>query len=157
MNRPGSYFTSGGSALGWGINAAIGAKLADQEAEIITLVGDGCYQFGVPSSAYWAASTYKTPHLTIIYNNGGWNSPKLSTTWVHPGGKAAETDAYWVSMSAGARLADIAAASGDVAPFRVEAADDLRPTLQSALESVRAGRTAVVEVMLAGISGQILA
>jgi acetolactate synthase-1/2/3 large subunit len=90
MSRPGSYFSSGGSGLGWGLNAAIGAKLADPEAEVISLVGDGCYQFGVPSSAYWVAATYGAPHLTIIYNNGGWNSPKLSTSWVHPQGKAAQ-------------------------------------------------------------------
>jgi acetolactate synthase I/II/III large subunit len=156
MNRPGSYFTSGGSALGWGINAAIGAKLADPEAEVITLVGDGCFQFGVPGSAYWAAATYRTPHLTIIYNNGGWNSPKLSTNWVHPEGKAAQTDAYWVTMSAGAHLAGIAAASGDVAAFTVSEPAALKATLQSALESVRAGRAAVVDVLIDRISNQVL-
>src|SRR5262249_39231365 len=156
MNRPGSYFTSGGSALGWGIKAAIGAKLADPAAEVICLAGDGCYQFGVPSSAYWVASTYKTPYLTIIYNNGGWNSPKLSTKWVHPEGKAAQADAFWVTMSAGARLAEIAAASGDVAAFKVTAPNELRKTLQYALASVRAGRSAVVDVAIKPISGQVL-
>jgi acetolactate synthase-1/2/3 large subunit len=155
-NRPGSYFTSGGSALGWGINAAIGAKLADPEAEVIALVGDGCYQFGVPSSAYWAAATYHTPHLTIIYNNGGWNSPKLSTTWVHPEGGAARSDSFWVTMSAGARLAEIAASSGDVVAFRVAARDELRPILQSALQTVRSGRPAVVDVAMDPISSQVL-
>jgi acetolactate synthase-1/2/3 large subunit len=119
-------------------------------------VGDGCYQFGVPGSAYWAAATYRTPHLTIIYNNGGWNSPKLSTNWVHPEGKAAQTDAYWVTMSAGAHLAGIAAASGDVAAFRVTEPAVLNQTLQSALESVRAGRAAVVDVLIDRISNQVL-
>src|SRR5262249_28009848 len=156
MNRPGSYFASGGSGLGWGINAAIGAKLANPEAEVISLVGDGSYQFGVPSSAYWTASTYHTTHLTIIYNNGGWHSPKLSTLWVHPDGVAAQADAYWVTMNAGARLADVAAASGDVAAFTVRESNDLRPTLQAALEVVRGGRSAVVDVVLPPISSQTL-
>jgi acetolactate synthase-1/2/3 large subunit len=71
LTRPGSSFTSGGSGLGWGVNAAIGAKLADPRAEVIALIGDGCFLFGAPGSAYWVSGTYRTPFLTIIYNNGG--------------------------------------------------------------------------------------
>jgi len=156
MNRPGSYFTSGGSGLGFAINAAIGAKLADQGAEVIALVGDGSYQFGVPSSTYWVASTYRTPFLTIIYNNGGWYSPKLSATWVHPEGEAVETDAFWVNMTAGARLGDIAAACGETASFRVRERGSLRGILESALQEVRSGRSAVVDVVITPMSGQVL-
>ena len=156
LNRPGSYFASGGSSLGWGINAAIGAKLADPDAEVITLVGDGCYVFGVPSSAYWIAGTYSTPHLTIIYNNGGWCSPKLSTLGVHPEGKAHQDDAYWVTVGRGARLADIAAATGGAEAFQVQDRTALKSTLAQALQTVRAGRSAVVDVTLATISDQVL-
>jgi acetolactate synthase-1/2/3 large subunit len=156
MKRPGSYFTSGGSGLGWGINAAIGLKLAEPGAEVIALVGDGSYQFGVPSSAYWAASTYRTPFLTIIYNNGGWYSPKLSANWVHPEGQATQSDAFWVNMTAGARLSEIAAACGDTAAFRVTDRGVLRETLKTALQEVRSGRGAVVDVAITPISGQVL-
>jgi acetolactate synthase-1/2/3 large subunit len=156
MSRTGSYFTSGGSGLGFAINAAIGAKLANPGAEVIALVGDGSYQFGVPSSTYWAASTYRTPFLTIIYNNGGWYSPKLSATWVHPEGEAVETDAFWVNMTAGTRLSEIAAASGEAAAFRVVERGALRGTLQSALKEVRSGRCAVVDVAITPMSAQVL-
>jgi acetolactate synthase-1/2/3 large subunit len=156
MRRPGSFFASGGAGLGWGINAATGAKLAKPDAEVIAVVGDGCYLFGVPSSAYWVASTYKTPHLTVVYNNGGWHSPKLSTLWVHPEGTANRNDTFWVTMGAGARLADIAAAAGDVEAHRVVEREQLKPTLAAAMQTVRAGRPAVVEVAIAPISGQIL-
>ncbi len=156
MRRPGSFFASGGAGLGWGVNAAIGAKLAKPDAEIIAVVGDGCYLFGVPSSAYWVASTYKTPHLTVVYNNGGWHSPKLSTLWVHPDGTAKRNDTFWVTMGAGARLADIAAAAGDVEAHRVSERAKLKPTLARALETVRVGRCAVVEVAIAPISRQVL-
>ena len=97
------------------------------------------------------------PHLTIIYNNGGWNSPKLSTSWVHPEGKAVQTGAFWVTINKDARLAEIAAASGDVAAFRVTEPAALTETLQSALQSVRQGRSAVVDVVIAPISDQLLA
>lgn len=156
-DRPGTYFASGGAGLGWGINAAIGAKLAKPDAEIIALVGDGCYIFGVPSSAYWVASTYKTPMLTIIYNNGGWHSPKLSTLWVHPNGMAKRNDNYWVTIGSGSRLADIAAAAAtDVAAFTVDDRESLKNALAEAMSVVRAGRSAVVDVRIAPISAQVL-
>lgn len=156
LNRPGTFFHSGGSGLGFGINGAIGAKLADPEAEIIVLAGDGCYLFGVPSSAYWVARTYRTPFLTVIYNNGGWHSPKLSTQWVHPHGEAQQNDTFWVTMGAGARLADIAAAAGEAEAHRVTSRETLKATLRRALETVRGGRCAVVDVAIAPISRQVL-
>jgi acetolactate synthase I/II/III large subunit len=156
MKRPGSFFASGGSGLGWCTNAAIGAKLAEPEAEVIALVGDGCYLFGVPSSTYWVAGTYETPTLTVIYNNGGWHSPKVSTNLVHPAGVANGEDTYWVAAGAGARLADIAAATGGAVAFRVAERNALQEVLGEAMATVRGGRTAVVEVMLAPITKQAL-
>jgi acetolactate synthase-1/2/3 large subunit len=156
LNRPGSYYNSGGAGLGWCINACIGLKLAQPEAEVIALVGDGCYMFGVPSSAYWVANTYRTPFLTIIYNNGGWNAPKYSTLGVHPDGTAKQNDTYWVTVGSGARFADIAAAAGNAEPFRVTAREELRGTLKRALQAVRDGRSAVVDVAIQRISSQVL-
>jgi len=156
MRTPGNYCGMGGAGLGWGINAAIGAKLARPDATVITLTGDGCYLFGVPSSAYWVAGTYRTPHLTIIYNNGGWHSPRLSTGWVHPDGAATRHDAFWVTIGKGARLADLAAATGGADAFRVTDRQDLRPVLDRALATVRSGRSAVVDVLLNSVSEQVL-
>jgi acetolactate synthase-1/2/3 large subunit len=156
LNKPGSYYNSGGAGLGWGINASIGLKLAQPDAEVIALVGDGCYMFGVPSSAYWVANTYRTPFLTIVYNNGGWNAPKYSTLGVHPDGIAKQNDTYWVTVGSGARFADIAAAAGNAEPFRVTAREELRESLRRALQTVRNGRSAVVDVVVQGISSQVL-
>jgi len=156
LKRPGSYFASGGSGLGWGVNAAIGAKLADPQAEVIALIGDGCYLFGVPGSAYWVSGTYRVPFLTIIYNNGGWHAPKLSTTWVHPEGASSKNDTYWVTIGAGARLADLAKATGGADAFRVTELSSLKDTLQQAMQLVREGRSVVVDVTIAPISGQVL-
>jgi len=156
LTRPGSFFHSGGIGLGWGINAAIGAKLAAPDAEVIALIGDGCYFFGVPSSAYWVAGTYATPYLTIIYNNGGWNSPKLSTLGVHPDGYARQHDRFWITVGSGARLADIAAATGGAEAYQVSDRHKLRETLREALETVRRGRCAVVDVAITRVSAQVL-
>lgn len=61
-----ALLTSGGSSLGWGLGAAIGAILAGQADEryakdLVTLiVGDGSFIFGVPSAAFWMARRYET-------------------------------------------------------------------------------------------------
>jgi len=156
MRRPGSYYANGGSGLGWSINAAIGLKLAQPDAEVITVVGDGSYVFGVPSSAYWVAETYGAPQLTLIFNNGGWNAPKVSTLLVHPEGTAKRNDKYWITVGARARLADVAAAASGAASFRVSEHSKLKATLEEALAIVRGGRSAVVDVVLPPTSAQVL-
>lgn len=156
MRRPGSYYANGGSGLGWSINAAIGVKLAQPDADVITVVGDGSYVFGVPTSTYWVAETYEAPQLTLIFNNGGWNAPKVSTLLVHPEGTAKRQDRFWTTVGARARLADVAAAAGGAATFRVSEHAQLQSTLEQALAIVRGGRSAVVDMVLPSTSTQVL-
>lgn len=156
MRRPGSYFANGGSGLGWSINAAIGIKLAEPKADVITIVGDGSYVFGVPSSTYWVAAAYQVPQLTIVINNGGWNAPKASTLLVHPHGRALKSDQFWITSTRNSRLADIAAAAGGAQAFRVSNFSELASTLKQAIKTVRQGKTCVVEVMTLPISAQVL-
>ncbi|KAJ3513443.1 hypothetical protein NLJ89_g2940 [Agrocybe chaxingu] len=80
---PGNMISSGGSSLGWALAAAVGAGLGSKTLGaggtgagpydlIVAVVGDGSFMFG--------------PFLTVILNNGGWHSPKLSMLGVHPAG-----------------------------------------------------------------------
>ena len=156
MKQPGSFFANGGSGLGWGINAAIGLKLARPKADVITVTGDGSYIFGVPSSAFWVSQAYDVATLTIINNNSGWNAPKQSTMLVHPDGDSVRRDRFWVTTGRGARFAEIAAAAGGAAAFRVDRLVNLEPTLRDALAIVREGRSAVIDVVTTPISGQVL-
>jgi len=156
MNQPGSYFANGGSGLGWGINAAIGAKLAQPQSEVISFVGDGSFIFGVPSSTYWVGKTYDTPQLTIVVNNRGWNAPKTSTLLVHPKGQAQTHDTYWITTGHESRFADIAQAAGGAKAYRVTHLSKLGSSLQEALSLVRSGQSAVVDVVLPAISKQTL-
>ncbi|KAJ6519084.1 thiamine diphosphate-binding protein [Mycena sanguinolenta] len=63
---PGGQLTSGGSSLGWGLPAAIGAHLgAGKNYElIVSIVGDGSFMFAVPSSVFWIARRYETVRTT---------------------------------------------------------------------------------------------
>ena len=149
MTRPGSMFTSGGGSLGWHGGAAIGAKLAHPEKTVIALTGDGSYMFSVPSSVHWMARRYATPFLTVIYNNGGWKSPRLSTLAVHPGGFASRADDLDMSFHPQSDYAGIAAAAGDAHPETVSDFADLEAALDRCFHAVTVeGRCAVLNVRL---------
>src|SRR5262249_58599702 len=116
VNKPGSLIGSGGGSLGWSGGGAVGAKLASPERTVVSLVGDGTYLFSVPSSVHWMARRYRTPTLTVIYDNRGWRAPKQSTLGVHPAGAAAWADDFHVSFEPEADLPGVAAAAGGAVP-----------------------------------------
>ena len=146
---PGSYLGSGGGSLGWAGGGAVGAKLAaPAERAVVSLVGDGSYLFGVPSSAQWFARRYNAPALTVIYDNRGWAAPKFSTLRVHAQGAAAEADDFPVSFEPEADLPAIAAAAGGAYAATVTDPDELPQILKDALAVVRGGRSAVISVHL---------
>ena len=147
LDRPGSLFASGGGSLGWHGGAAIGAKLARPDATVIALCGDGSYMFSVPSSVHWIARAYGTPFLTVIYNNRGWKSPKLSTLAVHPSGFASRANALDVEFDPPPDYAGIAAAAGGAFARTVRRPEELEAALRDALHAVREeGRCAVLDV-----------
>jgi acetolactate synthase-1/2/3 large subunit len=148
LSRPGSLIGSGGGSLGWAGGGAVGAKPADPERAVVSLVGDGSFLFGVPSSAQWVARRYGTPTLTVIYDNRGWAAPRFSTLQVHPDGAAARAGDFYASLEPAADLAGIARAAGGA--YGVTASDpgELPQVLKDALAVVQGGRSAVVSVQL---------
>jgi len=81
-DRPGSWINCGATGIGWSNGAALGVKMATDDAAVTTdsahkptlicqVVGDGSFMCAAPSSALWVASKYKIPILTIVLNNGG--------------------------------------------------------------------------------------
>jgi len=77
LRHPGTYFgapASGG--LGWGLGAALGAKLASGDKTVICCVGDGSYIFGCPTAAHFVARAYDLPVLFVVFNNRAWNAVK---------------------------------------------------------------------------------
>jgi acetolactate synthase-1/2/3 large subunit len=146
-SRPGSYFLSGGSSLGWHGGAAIGAKLAFPDKTVIALSGDGSYMFSVPSSVHWMARKYETPFLQVIYNNGGWRSPKMSTLAVHPDGYASRANSIGVEFDPAPDHAAIAAAAGGAFARKLERPEDVEGAITEALKVVREEkRCAVLDV-----------
>lgn len=148
-SRPGSYFLSGGSSLGWNGGAAIGAKLASPDKTIIALSGDGSFMFSVPSSVHWMARKYQTPFLQIVYRNGGWRSPKMSALAVHPKGFASRANEIGVEFDPAADYGAIAAAAGGAFARKIERPEEIEEAIAEALRVVREEkRCAVLDVKI---------
>lgn len=145
--RPGSLVTSGGSSLGWHGGAAIGVKLARPDHTVIALTGDGSYLFSIPSVVHWMARRYDTPFLQIIYDNGGWKSPRLSMLALHPDGHGARAADIGVRFDPAPDHAGIAAAAGGAWARTVGRAAELEESLDAALDAVRRERRCAVLVV----------
>jgi acetolactate synthase-1/2/3 large subunit len=77
FTRPGSYFSAPpAGGLGWGLGAALGAKLAAPDRMVICCVGDGAYIFGAPTAAHFVSRAYAVPVLFVVFNNRMWNAVK---------------------------------------------------------------------------------
>jgi acetolactate synthase-1/2/3 large subunit len=153
-SKEGTMFGSGGTSLGWNGGAAFGIKLADPTKMVVTLTGDGSYLFSVPSSVHWMSRRYQAPFLTVIYNNEGWNATKMNLLKRYPDGVAKQTDSYWVNFDQSADLAKIAEAAGGAYARMVTDPMELPEVLQEAMNEVKKGKSAVVDVRLAAISNQ---
>jgi len=147
--RPESLFRSGGSSLGFGLGGALGAKLAAPERTVITLVGDGAFVFGCPIAALWAAKTHQAPFLCIIFNNGLYKAAKQSLQEAYGENSCSERTCTWVGMDIAPSpdYATIARACGCYGE-KVQHPEDIHGALKRALEEVRAGNPAVLDVVV---------
>lgn len=188
-DTPGSMLTSGGSSLGWGIGCCVGAVLGtrnlvdvDERAHdlVVSIVGDGSFVFGVPTSVFWMARRYGTPFLTIILNNGGWKvrhvlplnrtvrtyclvfaqSPKLSMLGVYPHGDGSSQSGARLSVGFGPECPDYSqvavAASAGWAWGRKIPVDASREVVEGVLAEavrmvVKERRCAVIDCVLESI------
>lgn len=92
LDRPGSHFDQAPAGhLGWGLGAAIGAKLAAPDYTVIAAEGDGSYMFCVPTACHFTAQKYQVPFLTVIYNNQAWNASLGTVRELYPEGVAEQT------------------------------------------------------------------
>ena len=149
--RPGSFFASGGSSLGWSGGAAIGMKLAAPQRLVVALTGDGSYMFSQPSTVHWMARRYATPFLQVVYNNGGWQAPRFSALAVHPNGFAARAADLDLSFAPAPDYAGIAAAAGGALAIRIERTEEAEAAIARAVKAVRDDNVSVVvDARLAG-------
>jgi len=148
--RPGTFFASGGSSLGWSGGAAIGMKLAAPERMVASLTGDGSYMFSVPSTVHWMARRHQTPFLQVVYNNRGWKAPRFSALALHADGYASRADDLGLRFDPPPDYAGVAAAAGGALAIAVKRPDEVEAAIARAVRTVREEkRCAVVDAWLA--------
>ena len=141
FTRPGSYFgSSPAGGLGWGLGAALGAKLASPESTVICCVGDGSYIFGAPTAAHFVSRAYDLPVLYVIFNNRTWNAVKRAVQTHAPDGWAVRTgEMPLTALEPAPEYEFVCRASGGYAE-RVEEPAALPAALHRALRVVRDSR-----------------
>jgi acetolactate synthase-1/2/3 large subunit len=147
-DRPGRYnYVQGG--LGQGLGVALGMKLADPAREVALTIGDGSLLYNPIVQSLAASKSLKLPVLIVVFNNHKYLSMQLNHLRFYPDGAAVNEDNFL-----GVDLTEQPELSSLVAPFgmhgvKVTDPAQLRPALEAALASVRAGVSALVDVSVA--------
>lgn len=68
FKKPRTFLTSGGlGTMGYGLGAAIGAKISSPEKTVVNIAGDGCFRMNMNEIA--TASRYDVPVIEVVINN----------------------------------------------------------------------------------------
>ncbi len=141
--EPRTHLTSGSfSPMGWAYPAALGAKLAQPDRQVVAVLGDGDFMMSLPEMA--TAVMNDIPVVVVVQNNQGYMSIRGGQRKFMGRHVASEFnlqrgagEPYSADLSAVAR-------SFGVQAWKVERADQLEAALKGAL---RAGGPTLVEVM----------
>jgi acetolactate synthase I/II/III large subunit len=140
---PKTNLTTGGfSTMGWTVPAALGAKLAAPDRQVLGLVGDGDFLMTVQELA--TAVQYDIPAVYIVANNLGWIAIRDLQAAVYGEERAVGAEFLKGGVPISPDLAALARAFGCHAE-RIDAPDEVQPALKRAFA---AGKPAVVEVMV---------
>ena len=126
-----SYFSNSSAGhLGWGLGAAIGAKLASPNRRVVACLGDGSCMFGI--QGLWTMAKYRVPLIVIVFNNRAYMAVKNQFRGTNERIKiAAEMGAELVGPELNfARIADSFGIFGQ----RVEEPGHIEPALKRALD-----------------------
>ena len=151
LDAPGSLFgLSPAGGLGWGLGAALGARLAAPEKLVIAVLGDGAYMFANPTACHFVGAAHKLPVLTVIYNNSLYGAVRRSTLDMYPDSTAAAEDGRRLAELGPSPAYELVVEAHGGHGERVAHPAELPAALARAAAAVRAGRQAVVNVLCPG-------
>ena len=145
-----AWTRSGGGSLGFGVGAAIGAKLAaGRERPVVLHLGDGALTYS--AAGFWTMARYNTAVLTIVSNNESYQIVKHNWANQMPDCKMILEGKYpGLYLSAPATDYVGLARSQGVDGEAVTSSKDLEPALRRGLDRVtRENRPYLVEVPVA--------
>lgn len=142
--EPRTHLTSGSySPMGWAVPAALGAKLAFPDRQVVAIVGDGDFMMSLPEMGTAVMNGINT--VFLVLNNQGYMSIRggqrkfmgrhIASEFNHYAGNG---EPYSADIAASARAFGLQA-------WKVERDEDLESSLKAALGC---GGPALVEVMV---------
>jgi acetolactate synthase-1/2/3 large subunit len=127
VDEPRRFITSGGlGTMGFGVPAAIGAKVGRPDAIVINIDGDGCFQMTMQELA--TARMYGIAAIHVVVNNG-WLGMVRQWQELFHGERFSETLLH-ADLPDYVRLAE----SFGIAAFRCESPDEVDAAIAGALE-----------------------
>jgi acetolactate synthase-1/2/3 large subunit len=141
--QPRTNVTSAGfSTMGFTLPAAIGAKLAAPQQQVVGVTGDGDFSMTMQELA--TAVQYDVPVVVCVLNNMGWQSIRDLQISAYGRERVLATEFNREGEPYSPHFAEIARAFGCHSQ-RIESAADVGPALARAFDS---GRPSVIEVMV---------
>ncbi len=139
-----------GFALGWGIGAAIGVKIARPQQQVIAMVGDGAMLFGQIESL-WTASRYDVPVTIVVFDNRSYDAERGR---IHFASRVARVDkSAWQDMSCYLGNPDVdyvSIAKGfDIEGAVIQRPEDISGAFGRAFSANREGRPFVIDALIA--------
>ncbi|WP_170381928.1 thiamine pyrophosphate-binding protein [Ruegeria atlantica] len=141
--EPRTHLTSGSfSPMGWAYPAALGAKLACPDKQVVAIMGDGDFMMCAPEMG--VAMMHNIPVVALVQNNSGYMSIRGGQRKFQGRHVASEFNNYAGNGEPySADITDMAKSFGMHA-VKVEKSEDLRAALEEALNL---GKPALVEVI----------
>ena len=137
FDYPGQLLTSGGfGTMGFGLGAAIGAKVGNPDKVVIHTTGDGCFRMNCHELA--TVEHYQLPIITVVFNNGTLG---MVRQWQHPIYRERYSQ---TTLDRGPDFVKLAEAYG-LAGFRATTMAEMEEAFRQALE---AGRGCVIDCVL---------
>lgn len=136
-----------GFALGWGVGASLGVKIARPDNQVVCLVGDGTMLFGQLESL-WSFSRYDVPVIIVVFNNRSYDGPRnrMFNLSQHTQEKRKDIACYlgdpdvsFVGVAEGFGI------KGEV----VSSPDQIKPAMKRAIQATKDGKPYLIDAILA--------
>lgn len=134
FKKPHTYVGPTSGAMGYGMPAAIGAKLAFPEKKVVALAGDG--GFMMTANELETAVRYHIPIICLVFNNNMYGTIRMHQEMHYPE-KVIGTDLGYVSFK---KLAESVGAVG----YTVNKIEDFDSAL---LEALTSDQVSVIEII----------
>lgn len=139
-----------GSALGWGVGAAIGAKLAAPDRQVVLSIGDGSVMYS--AAGFWSMARYEVPVLVVVWNNRNYQTVRNAG---HRYGRRMAATGHYQAVYLGDPDIDFVALAGSqgVRGEKVTDPGDIAAALRRGCDATSRGEPYLVECVVARIGG----